>query len=123
MRQLHGWFAELVMNLTHLLLLAADHRPIPAPVLANDAGSALPSRKNVSGQNGTICRKILLGNHPVGHRNRTGSGVDRFIRNGFKHRRHRNSKFDSFPRPRPSIDGQQKRLLTTQLLPFDGVRF
>ena len=82
MRQLHGWFAQNAMNLPYLLLPADSHGPIPAPVLANSVIIQLCRHREVSGQHGTICREIMLGNHPLGHRRRIGRRVDWLIRDG-----------------------------------------
>jgi len=94
MHCLHGWFAEIVFKRPHLLLPAARHGPIPAPVLTNSVQWTLWRQSKITGQNGTICREIMLGNHPVGHRYRAGLGVGWFIRDGIRQQRQRHDTFD-----------------------------
>ena len=84
MHCLHGWFAEIGGKLPYLLLPGAERRPIPAPVLTISVNLMLGRQSKVSGQNGTICRKIMLGNHPLGHRYRVGCGADWFFRDGIR---------------------------------------
>ncbi len=82
MREVHGWFAEIVTKMTYFLLPGLNHRPIPAPVQTNGADNTPSCQWSNTGHHGKICRKILLGNYPLGHRRCAGCCVDCNLRHG-----------------------------------------